>query len=184
VRKLRSNDVRRDLTEIRDWMIALLEDVDRICRYANDFMDDGVSGVSYEGHRKGSEHPDLLPKVEARRRDNDAEKAAVKFGKIVEAMRRDARQLSGIAWVLLPMDPKEASILAESDELANDPEQQTRQAQCKNKACGRLVARTVNDRLRGGRCDACRKHFERTGNERLPVEALALDENVIVEGAA
>ncbi len=179
MRKLRKSDIVRDLTEIRNWCDIQLPDVPDMCRFANDFMDDGVSGVSYEGHRKGSDHTDLLPKVEARRRD-DVERAAIRYLKTLERIKKDIRELAGLAWTFQPMNHDEAQILADSDELANDPEQQTRQAQCKNKNCGRLVARTVNDRLYGGRCAACRMHFERNGLERIPVEALLLDENVIV----
>lgn len=36
---------------------------------------------------------------------------------------------------------------------------------CANLACGREVA-GGQDRLRGGRCDACRKYLDRTGTER------------------
>ena len=38
--------------------------------------------------------------------------------------------------------------------------------------------------LRGGRCDPCRKAWERTGRERVATSMLALAEGLIVEGGA
>lgn len=48
---------------------------------------------------------------------------------------------------------------------------------CRNPNCGRVME--TGEYLRAGRCDPCRKHWDRHGVERIPVTALALGDTVI-----
>lgn len=48
---------------------------------------------------------------------------------------------------------------------------------CRNPHCGRVMQ--TGEYLRAGRCDPCRKHWDRHGRERVPAAALELDDGVI-----
>jgi len=97
---------------------------------------------------------------------------------------------------LLAMDPEKARNEAETYAQRTATDEGTKGSQCINPACQVYVARTAKDRLHGGRCDACRKHLERTGIERpahlcalandaLGTGGLGLDnDRLIVEGVA
>jgi len=164
---------------------------------ANSDMDDAIASTSY-----GSRSSDPATPTEAkalRYGDQVTRMALALADALVEADRltRKAELVMQNAeragrW-LLAMDAEEARKLAGTEEVKSNPEDETRSTVCANPNCQRVVARTPNDRLRGGRCDACRKYLDRNNVERpaflcalgdaaLSTEGLGLDtERLIVE---
>lgn len=165
--KLKHREIARTLDEIVKRAQSLRDECESLCIRANTDMDDGISGISYDGKSRQSGPSDPVgSRVERNRRDKVAETAKV-FRQSVEDAFRVINRAEKAGWSLRALDEKEAQALT-NDEISNTKEQ-TIQPHCANPHCQRLVARTANDRLRGGRCDACRKYLDRNGIERPKV---------------
>lgn len=190
--RLKHREIVRQLTEIRQWCDELERDLPTVSYIVATNTDDGVQGVSYDSKGRSSGPPDPVGEKACLLRRDDVATAARDYQKAVLAAVTELRRAGKKSWALLPLPADEAKALTEQDEI-ND--QGTIQGCCINQNCGRLVARTANDRLHGGRCGACRMFLTRNGYERprhlceqgadaLDAEALALTEGVITEGAA
>jgi hypothetical protein len=140
-----------------------------IAHRANSDLDDGVRGISYEPSPRGSDISDPTGRKATSPPDPvarlvvglaDAIRSAERHAR---AAMRDARRAEDIAKALMSIDPDIASQLAGADQVHED---QAKAYICANRNCQRTVANTPTDRLRGGRCDPCRKYLSRTGEER------------------
>lgn len=202
--KLKHREIARQAATIKWHLENCVSDVDflrlkadKIAGRANDDMDDGVRGISYDkkGGRSSGPSDPVGAHLVAGQRDDVAAAASALVAHLAEGLRlaKQAERHLDIAEragrSLLAIDPKTASELATADAIAN--KEQTLQAQCANPACGALVAGTPNDRLRGGRCDPCRMYLTRNGLERprhlcaigedmTGSEALGLDDSKVI----
>lgn len=192
-RKLKHRELKDWLQEILTRAQALHAEIEGLCIRANTDMDDGFP-VSSLGGGSRTGHGDPVG-TKATGRPDDVGAAAEDLRAQILAALKAVRLADKRAWGIRALTPDEARILSEKDEIANRPEQQTIQPHCANNNCQRLVARTREDPLRGGRCDACRKYLDRNGVERPKtlcdltndaVGTLGLDADrlVIAEGAA
>lgn len=183
-----------------EWLRVNGNDVAK--RYNTD-RDEAISGVSYDtkSRQSGPSRPCESRAIDRRADDITKAGAALKYH-LAEGHRhsKDAEkhfelaERAGRALLAIPED--EAKRLSEAEEIKHDPNDETRSLQCNNPDCLRVVSNTPNDRLRKGRCDACRVYFDRHGIERpkhlcaigadvLSSDALGLDvERLIVEDVA
>ncbi len=201
--RLRHREIARRATKIGDQLDRaafsatwLKLHAQEIADRANSDMDDGINSGSYGARssdvstpteRKAlatlpTEKPDgtIIPG----RRDEVARMVMAMVNALVEADRltRKAELIMQNAeragrW-LVAMDREQARKLAETEQIKNDPKDETRSTTCANPNCQRVVSRTPNDRLRGGRCDACRMYLVRTQQER-PRHLCALGDDVL-----
>lgn len=176
--RLKHREISRQLQELITRAQGLERDCETFCYRANTDMDDGISGVSYGGNGRGSGHSDPVGRrIEVGRRDQVADAAKTLVRAINEALRA-VKQADKAGFSLLALSETEAQALT-NDEVAHHAEEQTLSATCANPACRRPVARSKNDPLKAGRCQACYMHWYRSGfNEERPRHLCALDSRV------
>lgn len=178
----------------------LKRNAETISNRVNCDIDDAPRGISYEPHARTSGPSTPTEAKALQRGDQIAAQALEMLAQLREARRfarlarLAAQRAEQLGSNLLAMDAKRADELARTEEVKADPEDETRSTVCANRHCQRIVSRTPNDRLRGGRCNACRMYLDRNGMERprhlcaidedaTGMEALGLDpERLIVEG--
>lgn len=193
MRKLQHRQVQRRLRDILAYLRSFEPRTAELCERANTDEDDGVAGIDYAGKSRKSGPSDPTQARAQHRRDEIA-RAAHTIADALANIEHEARRMDRAAWSLMALSDDEARILAEKDEVAHRPEQQTISATCANMNCKRPVARTKDDRLREGRCENCYRYRHAHGVERPKLfcdaernigEALGLDaERLIVDGAA
>lgn len=164
----------------------LRQNAEHVATRANDDMDDAPRGVCYEPRSRSGQGPGTP--TEARALSDMPDHIALAVAAVTEHLakaRRNAhialqhaQRAERAARSLLAMDPEEARKLSITEEVKHDEGDETRSTVCANPNCQRVVARTRNDRLRGGRCDACRKYLDRTSSER-PRHLCALDDDLL-----
>lgn len=191
--KLKHREIQRALQEIQTRLEPLIVKCDELCYMANENMDSGVSGISYDSKSRSSGPADP---VGARAERGHRDRVEYDARRLLDGIRKaldGIRLADAAAWGLRALTEDEAKILSEKDEISNTSEQ-TISATCANLNCQRPVARTANDRLREGRCENCYRYRHTHGEERPRLycdaerniaSAFELDEDrVIVEGAA
>lgn len=187
--KLKYREIERALDYLLERGLLLRNETESLCIRANTDMDDGISGISYDGSRSSGPADPVGSRAEKNRKDHVAAAAQTFRSSVADAVRAIQRAEKA-GWSLRALDKDEARALTEQDEV-NDTGRI--QGDCKNPNCGRPVARTAKDPMRGGRCNACRTYLDRNGIERPKAlcdinanaaEALALDESVIVQDVA
>lgn len=207
LRKLKHRSVRRGALVIGQHLDVAALSASWLARWsgqitdrANSDMDDAPRGISYEARTRGGDagsstelaalaSPDEIAAHAHRLAEHMA--AGARFARLA-MLELQAAERCG-RW-LLPMDRENARKLAEAEEVQLDETDETRSAQCANPNCRRIVARTPNDRLRGGRCNACRMYLDRNDHERpahlcalsgdiddvLSVDGLGLDQSRLI----
>jgi hypothetical protein len=152
------------------WVRRNAEDV---ARRANSDMDDAVAGICYEpSPRSGDPSNPTERKALAASGDMVAKAVQAMDSRLRSAKqhayqaRLDAQAAENIGRSLLAIEAEHASQIAGADQLQNDEQDQRKGYVCANLHCQRTVSNTPNDRLRSGRCDACRKYLVRNGVER------------------
>lgn len=158
---IKHRSITRLATDIEQSAAWLKANAETIARRANDDADTGFSsgngGSRSSGPNKPTERRALAPK------HDEIAWTARRLEKALWAAQKALRaaQAAGSALIGLPFE--EAFALATFDEIADEQKLNT---ECANPACGALVSRTANDRLRSGRCMNCYQYRRRTGLER------------------
>lgn len=143
-----------------------------IAARANSDLDDAPRGISYEPKPRSSGVGDPTGERAAGPPDLIAIQVAVLHKALGEAAELSRRlrlvmaRAENTARALLPIDADTAQMLATADDVKHDPADSTRSAVCANPHCQVIVARTRVDRLLAGRCEACYRYRQRTGQER------------------
>lgn len=137
----------------------------------NSDLDDAPRGISYEPKPRSSDVSDPTgQKASTGRPDPAAQVAAAVYAKVGEAamLAKQLRQVCGgiedLMRGALPLPDDVASQLAGADQV--HVEGHRKAYVCANLHCQATVSNTPGDRLRGGRCDPCRKYLSRNGEER------------------
>lgn len=138
---------------------------------ANSDMDDAPAGICYEPRPRSTDVSDSTQrKATSGRRDPVAaqvyalETAISEAVNLAKCLALVMRRAENAAKNLTAIPDEEAQRLAGAEELKLSEADTRKNASCK--VCQNTVSRTPNDRLRGGRCDACRMYLERHGVER------------------
>lgn len=186
--RLKEKRVAEILAEIRARIEGLERDCPEFCRRANTDMDDGISGISYDGGSRRSGPADPVGDRAGRR--DIAGTQARQLWQALNVALDAVRTADKKAWALLPMDGEEAKTLTEADEV-QDRENQKLMRDCKNPNCDHYFT-GGNDRPRGGLCDPCRKYRDNHGVDRPKLlcdatsnirEAFGLDESRVLEAS-
>ena len=158
---IKHRSITRLATDIEQSAAWLKANAVVIARRANDDVDSGFSSGA-SGSRSSGPNKPTERRALATQPDEVAQ-AAQRLERALWAAQKALRaaQAAGSALIGLPFT--EAFALATFDEIADEQKQST---ECANPACGALVARTANDRLRSGRCMNCYQYRRRTGLER------------------
>jgi hypothetical protein len=144
-----------------------------ICNRANSDCDDGVKGTDYSAVKRGGVEltvPEQYADRAKRHVDPVARMAREFNNSLHDALRavKRARELG-----------ENLTRLEQSENASED----AGQSSCMN--CTRWVSGTTEDRIRAGRCEACYRHWRRTGIERpkeLWVEACMTTRTSMAEG--
>lgn len=145
-----------------------------IAARANDDIDDGIRGVSYEPTPRGSDISDPVGRKATGPADPVTRSVVALATLLKEAdhLARQARlaaeRAENTARSLLAIDADVASQLAGADQVHDNTEggKVLKGYVCGNLHCQAPVSNTANDRLRSGRCMACHRYRLRTGEER------------------
>lgn len=139
----------------------LEQNAELIARRANDDTDTGFSSGRGTGRSSGINRPTerkaLNPSLD------DAAHQARRLERALTAAQKALRAAQDAGTAIIGLPFPEAFALATFDEIADEQKLNT---ECANPACGALVSRTANDRLRSGRCMNCYQYRRRTGHER------------------
>lgn len=158
---LKTTQLQRLVADARQTLDWLDKHAQTISRRANDDADTGFGSGHNGGRSTGVNRP--VERKALTRTVDDVRTQAARLRTCLEHAARELRIAQQAGSSLLALPDVEAHNLATQDELNDDG---TMSAECANPACGVLVARTPNDRLRSGRCDACYRYRRRTGDER------------------
>lgn len=139
----------------------LEKNAELIARRANDDTDSGFSSGGGTGRSSGINRPTerkaLNPSLD------DTTHQARRLERSLTAAQKALRAAQDAGTAIIGLPFPEAFALATFDEIADEQKLNT---ECANPACGALVSRTANDRLRSGRCMNCYQYRRRTGLER------------------
>lgn len=160
-RKLPAAPIKRmslECAEIGGWLAARTVPISA----ANEFIDDGLQGISYDSVKRGGQDSTGPERAAMSGRTDDVGKMAGDFMRDLEEAHRLLRRCRLHA-VKLAVDWDEASRAA-AEGVARRSNEAAGSGDCSN--CGRLVSGSSVDRLRNGRCNACRVYWDRNGVER------------------
>lgn len=153
---------------------------------ANSDMDDAPAGICYEPRPRGGSDANTPTETKAMRGQQDVAgqgarhlvRLLVEARDAARTAREKAEKAERVGRSLLAMEHDRAEQLVGVEQVKHDEDDTTKSAVCANPNCKRIVSQTPNDRLRGGRCDACRMYFTRNGIER-PRELCAQGPDVL-----
>jgi hypothetical protein len=163
--KVKANELRSVAATLTTFATFLATNADQIARRANDDADDGVRGISYDNSRAAPGHSDPVAARVGRDRwdpvHNREDLFVMGLRELMQSVKWSERQ--GHAFLPLPV--------LEAHKKAVEAKREAGVGDCS--VCGHFCAGTVivdgrkiQDRLRAGRCDACRKYRERNGKDR------------------
>ncbi len=161
--------------EILRWVA---DNAEHIARRANDDVDEGVRAVTYDGDGRGGQeltHPEAHVHARTQRdalgtmlRDDLTGQPLLRADTVAERITRlaglgalirdsavEARRIGGK--LIASVDPGDIA----ATRVAADARKKVGAGHCSN--CNRYCIGTFADRLRGGRCDPCRKWWDRSG---------------------
>lgn len=168
-RKLHGATIKRlslDVAENAGWLAAR----STLISAASDYIDDGRQAVRYDTVKRGGQEATGPERAALSGHIDDIGIMAGEFMELLPEWERIGRRLRILA-VKLAVEWDDVSRAA-AEGKARRLAEPAGAGDCAN--CGRLVSGASRDRLRGGRCDACRKFLERNAYER-PKELWASD---------
>lgn len=161
-KKLAGAAIKRDVLivgEVAGWLAARSSRLSA----ASDWIDDGRKGIDYSAVRRGGGESSTGPERAAiDGRTDDVGRMAGEFSELLAEWVRTAKRLK-VLGVKLAVEWTPES-LAAAEGVARRSMEPAGAGECAN--CKRLVSGSAIDRLRNGRCDPCRKYWDRNGTER------------------
>jgi hypothetical protein len=172
-KKIHAATVKRlslETAEIAGWLAAR----SLLLSASNDFLDDERTGKRYDTVQRGGATGTGPERAALAGRTDSLGQMAGEFMGIMERWHRDARRLRLLGVQLsAPQWDEPASPAPGSGTKGEAAEGIARRSQEAAGAgdcmiCARVVSGSTRDRLREGRCDACRKFRERNPGEERP----------------
>lgn len=179
--RLKSKQLRRHALEAIEALQWIADNSEQIARRANDDVDECIRAINYDGDgRGGQELTQPEQHVHARTirdpmtgelaRDDDGQpivrpdtvaERITRLAGLADTIRDGALEARTIGGKLIAsVDPVDVN----ASRVAAEASRRVGAGHCSN--CNTYCTGTFHDRLRGGRCDPCRKWKERTGEER------------------